>query len=135
MIIRLFPTYIYILVYGRAECASISLECTKVKLLIFNNFDSDMIFNFRYIRMHLCLIFILVFLNYISGGLINVHRVNDGKLTVLILYLNMKIFFSLICCSKNLIGLFFGHFLPKSCCRKKYHLIKEKNFMTSLLPG
>ena len=28
-----------IFVYGCAECASISLECTKVKLLILNNFD------------------------------------------------------------------------------------------------
>ena len=27
-----------IFVYGRAECASISLVCTKVKLLILNNF-------------------------------------------------------------------------------------------------
>ena len=29
---------LYIFVYGRAECATISLECTKVKLLILNNF-------------------------------------------------------------------------------------------------
>ena len=30
---------LYIFVYGRTECATISLECTKVKLLILNNFD------------------------------------------------------------------------------------------------
>ena len=30
---------LYIFVYGRAEYASISLECTKVKLFILNNFD------------------------------------------------------------------------------------------------
>ena len=29
---------LHIFVYGRAECATISLECTKVKLLIWNNF-------------------------------------------------------------------------------------------------
>ena len=36
---------LHIFVYGRAECASISLECTKVKLLIVNNFElaGDMI--------------------------------------------------------------------------------------------
>ena len=32
-------TDIYIFVYGRAECAFISLECKKVKLPILNNFD------------------------------------------------------------------------------------------------
>ena len=33
---------LHIFVYGRADCdcASILLECTKVKLLILNNFDS-----------------------------------------------------------------------------------------------
>ena len=30
---------LHIFVYGRAECASISLECTKVKLIMLNNFD------------------------------------------------------------------------------------------------
>ena len=30
---------IHIFVYGSAESATISLECTKVKLLILNNFD------------------------------------------------------------------------------------------------
>ena len=35
---------LHIIVYGRAECASISLECTKVKLLILNNFDLGMLF-------------------------------------------------------------------------------------------
>ena len=29
---------LHILVYGSAECATISLECTMVKLLILNNF-------------------------------------------------------------------------------------------------
>ena len=29
---------LHIIVYGRAECASISLKCTNVKLLILNNF-------------------------------------------------------------------------------------------------
>ena len=29
---------LHILVYGRAKCTSISLECTKAKLLISNNF-------------------------------------------------------------------------------------------------
>ena len=29
----------HIFVYGRAECTSISLECTNVKLLILNNLD------------------------------------------------------------------------------------------------
>ena len=29
---------LHIYVYGRTECTSISLECTKVKLLILNNF-------------------------------------------------------------------------------------------------
>jgi hypothetical protein len=31
--------YLHIFVYESAECASISLECRKVKLLILNNFD------------------------------------------------------------------------------------------------
>ena len=31
------PTYLF--VYGIAECASISLECTKVKLLLIKNFE------------------------------------------------------------------------------------------------
>ena len=31
-------TDLHIYVYGRAECASISLECKKVKLVILNNF-------------------------------------------------------------------------------------------------
>ena len=30
---------LHIFVYGRAECTTISLECTKVKLLILNDFD------------------------------------------------------------------------------------------------
>ena len=30
---------LHIFVYESAECASLSLECTKVKLLILNNFD------------------------------------------------------------------------------------------------
>ena len=30
---------LHIFVYGSAECATISLECTKVKLLILNNFE------------------------------------------------------------------------------------------------
>ena len=30
-----------IFVYGRAEFSSISLECTKVKLIILNNFDCN----------------------------------------------------------------------------------------------
>ena len=30
---------LYIYVYARAECESISLKCTKVKLSILNNFD------------------------------------------------------------------------------------------------
>ena len=30
---------LHIFVYGRAECASISLKCTKLKLLILINFD------------------------------------------------------------------------------------------------
>ena len=30
---------LYIFVYERAECAAISLKCTKGKLLILNNFD------------------------------------------------------------------------------------------------
>ena len=30
---------LHIFVYGHAECASISLECTKVKLLILNRYD------------------------------------------------------------------------------------------------
>ena len=30
---------LHIFVYGRAECATVSLECTKVKPLISNNFD------------------------------------------------------------------------------------------------
>ena len=36
----LFIADLHIFVYGSAECASISLECTKVKLLISNNFDN-----------------------------------------------------------------------------------------------
>ena len=32
---------LHIFVYGRAECTSISLECTKVKLLILNNFGHE----------------------------------------------------------------------------------------------
>ena len=35
-----YSLHIYIYINGRAECATISLECTKVKLLIFNNFDT-----------------------------------------------------------------------------------------------
>ena len=31
---------LHIFVYGCAECAYVSFECTKVKLLILNNFDS-----------------------------------------------------------------------------------------------
>ena len=31
---------LHIFVYGHAECALISLECTKVKLLISNNFGN-----------------------------------------------------------------------------------------------
>ena len=31
---------LHILVYGRAEFSSFSLECTKVKLLILNNFET-----------------------------------------------------------------------------------------------
>ena len=30
---------LYIIVHGSAECATISLECIKVKLLILNNFE------------------------------------------------------------------------------------------------
>ena len=30
---------LHIFVHGCAECASISLECTKVKLLVLNNFN------------------------------------------------------------------------------------------------
>ena len=38
--ISFWPVPITILfVYGRAECASVSLKCTKVKLLILNKFD------------------------------------------------------------------------------------------------
>ena len=33
---------VQIYVYGSAECATISLECTKVKLLILNNFDQKL---------------------------------------------------------------------------------------------
>ena len=33
-----FIADLHIFVYGRAECASISLECTKVKLPILDNF-------------------------------------------------------------------------------------------------
>ena len=32
---------LHIFFYGRAECTSILLECTKVKLLILNNFDCN----------------------------------------------------------------------------------------------
>ena len=32
---------LHIFVYGRTECASISLECAKVKLLTLNNFDIE----------------------------------------------------------------------------------------------
>ena len=35
---------LHIFVYGRAECASISLKCTKVKLSILNNFWTNNIF-------------------------------------------------------------------------------------------
>ena len=34
----LFIADLHIFVYGSAECATISSECTKVKLLILNNF-------------------------------------------------------------------------------------------------
>ena len=55
MIIRLLPAYIYVFVYGRAECAHISLECTKVKLLILNSFDQISIdfFNALYVGNNL----------------------------------------------------------------------------------
>ena len=32
---------LHIFVYGSAECVTISLECTKVKLLILNNFENN----------------------------------------------------------------------------------------------
>ena len=35
----LFIADLHVFIYGRAEFSSISLECTKVKLLILNNFD------------------------------------------------------------------------------------------------
>ena len=39
-----FPSDLDIFVYGSAECAIISLECTKVKLLVLNNFGSHLRF-------------------------------------------------------------------------------------------
>ena len=42
---------LHILVYGRAECASISLECTKVKLLILNNFVCSLVLLYLYSHM------------------------------------------------------------------------------------
>ena len=36
-----FIADIHIFVYGRAECATISLKCAKVKLLILINFGAD----------------------------------------------------------------------------------------------
>ena len=41
----LLIAYLYIFVYGSAECATISLECTKVKLLILNNFAVNKLLN------------------------------------------------------------------------------------------
>ena len=35
---------LHLLVYGSAECATISLECTMVKLLILNNFEVHIIY-------------------------------------------------------------------------------------------
>ena len=43
---------LHIFVYGRAECASISLKCTKVKLLTVNNFDENDIIRFLKIYQH-----------------------------------------------------------------------------------
>ena len=37
---------LYIFVYGRAECASILLKCTKVKLSILSNFAIGSTINF-----------------------------------------------------------------------------------------
>ena len=34
---------LHIFVYGRAECASISLKCTKVKLSTLNNFGQNIL--------------------------------------------------------------------------------------------
>ena len=50
-----FIADLYVFVYGRAECASISLECTKVKLLTLDNIElmlllfvfNDDIYNFK----------------------------------------------------------------------------------------
>ena len=36
-------------VYGCSECASISLECTKVKLLILNNFAINVLIHMDFI--------------------------------------------------------------------------------------
>ena len=43
---------LYVFVYGRAECATISLECTKVKLLILNNFDLILLLMRRCVPLH-----------------------------------------------------------------------------------
>ena len=42
---------LHIFVYELAECASISLECTKVKLSILNNFDAY--FKLRQFKIHI----------------------------------------------------------------------------------
>ena len=39
---------LYIFVYGRSESTSISLECTKLNLLMLNNFDLDRIFPYKF---------------------------------------------------------------------------------------
>ena len=44
-------TDLHIFVYVRAECASISLECTKMKLLLINNFGSTYIPDFFFWRL------------------------------------------------------------------------------------
>ena len=43
---------LHILIYGRAEFSSISLECTNVKLLILNNFDLKFLtFDTKYTKL------------------------------------------------------------------------------------
>ena len=48
---------LHILVYGSAECAITSPKCTKVKLLILNNFDQDIIEKFIFKSQNILLQF------------------------------------------------------------------------------
>ena len=87
---------LHIFVYGRAECATISLECTKVKLLILNNFYltvSLYIYNFVVNRLTLNVLYII--------GIFHLLAVNYKvvrKTISLMIYTFFQVFVEIIIC-------------------------------------